>query len=164
MVEKLAHQPGVIVTNANGDFEYILKSEFEADKGKKYKGIVSEKFADFLAKLKSDKAARGSTASGPNKLVVPDPAQQPLEHPFKVSIAPDTIFTDPARPGEKLDMAKGFWIQENILGHDYSCFIRTMEGACVTSTWLTKRQTVTVVDTKTVGGDDRTTATPAPTA
>jgi hypothetical protein len=164
MDEKLAYQPGVIVSNADGEFEYILKSEFEADKGKKYKEIVSDKFADFLAKLKSSKSARGSTVSDThNMFVLPDPAQQPLEHPFKVSIAPDTLFTDPAKPGETLDMAKGFWVQEDILGHDYACFIKSMTGACVTETWTTMAATVTVVEYETVGADGRTTGKPSAT-
>lgn len=149
----VALQPGVVVTNARGDFEYVLKTEFEADNGKMYKAIIGDKFAAFLDKLKADNAARASSDSDsqPSRVGLRDPAQ-PLDQPFQVSIAPDTVFMDPANPGQERDMAEGFWLHENILGNDYACFIKTKEGVCFTGTAMTEVPTETVTETKTLSG------------
>lgn len=56
---------------------------------------------------------------------------------FTTDLPPDVVFTDPAQPGETLDMDEGFWVQINPLGFEYNCFIKSRTADCTSTVWTT---------------------------
>lgn len=56
---------------------------------------------------------------------------------FTTDLPPDVVFTDPAQPGETLNMDEGFWVQINPLGFEYNCFIKSRTADCTSTVWTT---------------------------
>lgn len=56
---------------------------------------------------------------------------------FTTDLPPDVVFTDPARPGETLNMEDGFWVMVHPLGFEYNCWIRSRTADCTSTVWTT---------------------------